>query len=122
MEKKFSNENWNDVSKIETQSTTHLEDDVGHGAVAIIRCFEFAVNPEIWKQHRPTKQELFTHHQKGIEVMLWKDGMTPMPEVSPKIVVGKKKGKYQIFVGARPMRGHMLLEKTKTLSQLAHNL
>lgn len=121
MEKKFSNENWDDVSKIETASTTHLEDDTGHGGAAIIRCFEFAANPEVWKEHKPTKQDLFNHHHKGIEIMLWKDGMTAMPEVDPKIRIGKK-GKYQIFVGARPMKGHLLQERPKTLSQIAHNV
>lgn len=118
---KFSNENWDDVSKLEAQSKTHLEDDTGVGEAAIIRCFEFAANPEVFKQHKPTKQELFNYHSKGIEIMLWKDGMKVMPEVNPKVLLNKKGTKYQIFVGAQPMKGHLLQEKTRTLSQLARN-
>jgi len=117
----FSNEKWDDVSKIQAESKTHLEDDTGHGGAAIIRMFEFAANPEVWKQHKPTKQELFNSHHKGIEIMLWKDGLTPMSEVDPKIQISKKSGKYRIFVGARPMKGHLLTERPKTLSEIAHN-
>lgn len=114
-------ERWDDVSKIETASETHLEDDTGHGEAAIIRCFEFAANPEAFKQHKPTKQELFNHHSKGIEIMLWKDGMKVMPEIAPRIILNKRNTKYRIFVGARPMKGHLLREAPKTLSQIAHN-
>ena len=110
---------WSDVSKIQTASETHLEDDPGEGGAAIIRCFEFAPNPEVFKQHKPTKQELFNSHAKGIEIMLWRDGMSVMPEVEPRVTIGKKK--YRIFVGAQPMKGHLLREKPKTLTEIAQN-
>lgn len=121
MAHKFSNENWDDVSQIKTTSTTPLEADVGYGHAAIIRCFEFAANPEVFKQHKPTKQELFNYHSKAIEIQLWGDGFNVMPDVSPKIVISKNKKKYRIFVGARPKEGMSVLERPKTLSQIAHN-
>lgn len=113
-----------DVQSIEAQSKTHLEDDVGHGEAAIIRMFEFGINPEAFKLHPPTKQDLFNYHHKGIEVALWRDGMKVIPEVNPRVVINEEKMTYRIFVGAKPMKGHFLREQQqpKTLSQLAHDL
>ena len=111
---------WDDISKIETESETHLEDDVGYGDAAIIRMFEFAANPVAFKQHTPTKQELFNYHYKQIELALWADGMKVLPEVNPKVTISKNKKKYRIFIGAVPMKGHILQERPQTLSQIAH--
>lgn len=107
-----------DVKSLEVKSDTNLEEDQGHGAAAIIRTFEFGVNPQAFAQYKPTKQELFNSHYKGIELALWKDGMKVMPDVEPKIVM--KEDKYFIMVGAQPMRGHTLQEKPKTLKDLIH--
>src|ERR1700722_8320586 len=80
---------WN-TQDLASKSTTHLEDDEGFGGAAIIRVFEFAANPEAFKQHPPTKQELFNSHYKWIEVMLWKDGLKVYAEVPPKLTINKK--------------------------------
>jgi len=109
-----------DVKSIEVQSDRHLEDDQGGGGAAIVRMFEFGINPEAFKQYQPTKQELFNSHYKGIELALWKDGLKVIPEVNPRIVVDTQNGKYQIFVGAQPMRGHILREQPQTLAQQIH--
>lgn len=109
-----------DVQTVEAQSKTKLEHDEGYGNAAIIRCFEFGMNPESFKLYQPTKQELFNSHFKGIEVALWKDGLKVIPEVNPRIVVEEKEMKYKIFVGAAPMRGHILRERPRTLSEIAH--
>lgn len=109
-----------DMQSIETQSETHLEDDHGGGGAAIVRMFEFGMNPQAFAQYHPTKQELFNTHYKGIELALWKDGMKVMPEVNPKLVVDEKKAKYMIFVGAQPMRGHILTQQPKTLAEQLH--
>jgi hypothetical protein len=108
------------VQSLEVQSQTHLEDDVGHGSAAIIRAFEFAINPLAFQEAKPTKQELFNAHHKYIETALWKDGMKVMPEVNPRIQVDEKNMRYTIFVGAQPMKGHLLREQPKTLAQIAH--
>lgn len=109
-----------EASQIDTESETHLEDDEGYGGVAVVRMFEFSKNPQSFRDHPPTKQELFNSHLKGIEVMLWKDGLQIMPEVEPRVGVGKKK--YRIFVGAEPARGHMLPwnVKPQKLGEITH--
>ena len=109
-----------DVQSLEAQSKTKLEDDTGHGNAAIIRCFDFAMNPQAFLEAKPTKQMLFNAHYKGIEVALWRDGMKVIPEVNPRIVVDEKAMKYKIFVGATPMKGHILTERPRTLSEIAH--
>lgn len=109
-----------DLQNLEVQSQTHLEDDHGGGGSAIIRMFEFGMNPLAFSQHRPSKQELFNSHFKGIELALWRDGMKVIPEVNPRIIVDEKAGSYKIFVGAQPQKGHTLTEQPRTLSQQIH--
>lgn len=109
------------AQNLSTESETHLEDDQGTGDVAIIRMFEFKINPESFRQFKPTQQELFNSHYKGIETLLWRDGMKVMPEVNPRVTLSKNKKKYRIFVGAKPMKGHILRETPKTLSEIAHS-
>ena len=109
-----------EVDSIETQSERHIEDDMGSGEAAIIRCFTFGINPLAFKEHQPTKQELFNAHVKGIEVMLWRDGMRLMLDVEPRILVDQKT--YKIFVGARPAKGHLLtrVQVPRTLKEIVH--
>lgn len=103
----------------EAQSETKLEFDVGHGNPVVIRRFTFGANPAAFSEHPPTKQELFNAHHKGIEIALWRDGLKVFDEVMPRIVVNQEKSMYDIFVAARPMKGHMLREMPQTLSQVA---
>jgi hypothetical protein len=118
MEGTISDWKTDDISKVETASETHLEDDKGSGHAVIIRVFEFAANPEVFKRHKPTRQELFNHHSKGIEAMLWADGLTVVPDVNPRVTVNKKKTKYHIFVGAMPSKGHLLNVAPQTLTEV----
>ena len=106
---------------LNTESETHLEDDTGTGDAAIIRMFEFKVNPEAFKIKKPTEQELFASHQGGITALLWRDGLTPLESVTPRITFTKGKKKYRIFIGAKPAKGHTLLERPKTLSEIAQS-
>lgn len=107
-----------ELQSVEAQSKTKLEDDTGHGNAAIIRCFEFGINPVAFKESPPTKQQLFNSHYKGIEAALWRDGLKVLPDVNPRIILGEKT--YKIFVGAHPMRGHILREQPRTLRELTH--
>jgi hypothetical protein len=109
-----------EVESVEAQSGTKLEHDEGHGNPAIIRRFTFGINPLAFKEHPPTQQELFNSHIKGIELALWRDGMTVLPEVPPRITIDQKALQYHIFVGAKPARGHILKEVPQTLSQIAN--
>lgn len=115
-------EKWDDVSKIEVASNTQLADDTGHGKTAVIRMFEFKASPEAFKIHKPTKQELLISHQQFIENQLWADGFRVMLEVPPRVSISKNKKKYAIFIGAEPRSGMTVLEKPKTLTQIANNL
>ena len=116
-----SNVNWEGKS-VETQSQTHLEDDEGSGNAAVIRKFTFAANPESFAQYKPTKQELFNAHYKGIETALWVDGLKVIPESNPEVVIAEDGMSYSIFVGARPQKGHSLpWDLTpQTLKEIAH--
>ncbi len=111
-----------DAQQAQAESSTHLEDDMGSGEVAVIRSFTFAANPEAWRIHRPTKQELFNHHVKQIEVLLWQDGLKLNTDSNPSVKFNTKKTKYTIFVAANPARGQILgwEHKPQTLTQIAH--
>lgn len=108
------------AQELQVESKTHLEDDLGGGGSAIIRVFEFGINPVTFSQYQPTKQDLFNSHHKGIEIALWRDGLKVVPDVNPRIVVDIEHGVYRIFVGAQPMRGHSLIEQPRTLGQQIH--
>lgn len=109
-----------EVSNVETQSSTKIEADMGEGNAAIIRCFTFGINPTAFQASKPSKQDLFNAHIKGIEVMLWRDGMKLMTDVEPRLLLDGDK--YQIFVGARPAKGHFLTQTQvpKTLKEIVH--
>lgn len=108
------------VDSVEAQSKTRLEDDPGIGNAAVIRMFEFGINPQAFKEAPPTRQDLFNAHLKGIEIALWKDGLKPIPEVNPRMTMDEKGGTYRIFIAASPMKGHILYELPQTLAQIAH--
>lgn len=110
-----------DVNSIQTESETNLEQDEGTGGAVIVRQFIFSANPQTFKFHPPTKQELFNHHIKQLEMFLWKDGLKIMTNVEPRLIFNKKKTQYTIIVGAEPMRGQMLLQTPQTLTQIVHN-
>ncbi len=104
--------------EMDVESDTHLEDDKGEGKAVIIRKFSFAKNPDIFNTKEPTRQDIFNSHVKGIEVMLWKDGLKIMTDVEPRITFDEEH--YSIFVGAEPQRGHSLTEAPKKLKELIH--
>lgn len=108
-----------DAETLRTQSTTKIEDDKGVGAPFILRFFQFAANPETFKYQRPTAQELFNHHRKGIESMLWTDGMRPYEGIEPKLIFSKDKKTYQFAITCTPSEA--LIDTTRTLSQLLTN-
>lgn len=107
-----------DTREMAGTSETHLEDDLGIGQEVIIRSFVFKADPTVFRQHKPTRQELFNAHSMLIETMLWADGLIVLPEVEPKVTINKQKTKYRIFVGAIPRSGQWINEKAQTLSQI----
>lgn len=113
-----------DVKKGEVHSDVHLEDDEGFGKTIVVRSYDFQANPQAFKERTPSKQELFDAHAKQIEVQLWADGLQPMPEVHPQVILSKRRNGYRIVVGAEPRKGELFTtadqRKTQTLSQAAH--
>lgn len=102
--------------EVVAQSDTKLESDLGTGQPVVIRFFEFGANPEIFKQHKPTAQELFDSHRKGIESLLWRDGLRPYEGVEPRLMFSKNKSHYRFVITCIPKE--TLLDKPNTLSQL----
>jgi hypothetical protein len=104
--------------EVGAESTTKLEEDKGTGSEIIMRFFDFASNVEAFKQHRPTEQELFETHRKGIEALLWTDGLAPCYAIEPRLLFSKDKSQYRFVISAIPSVGNTLIDKTKTLTQL----
>lgn len=104
--------------EVQAQSQTKLEMDTGSGPAVVLRFFDFATNLETFKQHKPTAQELFDCHRKGIEVLLWKDGLKPFAEVSPRLMFSKDRSYYRFIVTCIPNNGNILFDRPKTLSEL----
>lgn len=104
--------------EVRAESKTKLESDTGTGQAVILRFFEFGANPETFKQHKPTAQELFNSHKRGIESLLWRDGMKPFDGVEPRLMFSKDKSHYRFIIACIPSAGNVLTDKPKTLSQL----
>lgn len=113
-----------DVKQGEVHSDIHLEDDEGSGKTIVVRSFDFKANPQAFKDHTPSKQELFNTHAHQIEAILWNDGLEVMTDVRPQVILSKRRTGYRIVVGAEPRRGHIITKrdqkKVQTLSQAAH--
>ena len=114
-----------DSSKVEweaTQGEVHsdikLEDDTGHGKAVVLRAFDFAANPQAFKHHVPTKQELFNNHQIQIEGALYADDLKIFEEVPPKVLISKNKKFYRIIVAGLPWG--MSRSQIPTLSQITN--
>jgi hypothetical protein len=107
--------------EVVAQSDTKLEQDTGVGQAVILRFFEFGANPEVFKQHKPTAQELFNSHMRGIEALLWKDGLRRFEGVEPRLMFSRDKSHYRFIIACEPSAGNVLTDKPKTLSQLLKN-
>lgn len=90
--------------------------DPGYGQTVTIRTFEFKMNPEI-KPFPTDTQQLFNAHARQISTLLWADGLVPFEEVSPKVIINKRKKTYTIFVVAKPNASNMFIEKARNLSE-----
>src|SRR4051812_24030725 len=72
--------------EVAAESDTKIQEDKGTGQAIILRVYQFAANPAVFKAHKPTAQELFSSHIKGIEALLWSDGLKPFTAVEPRLV------------------------------------
>lgn len=102
--------------QIGVESETKLESDLGTGQPIVLRFFDFGANPEVFKQHKPTAQELFNSHRKGIESLLWRDELKPFDGVEPRLMFSKDRKNYRFIIACLPIT--TLLDKPQTLSEL----
>lgn len=104
--------------EVTAQSDTKLEQDTGTGSPVVLRFFEFGANPKVFKEHKPTAQELFNSHIKGMEALMWKDGLTRFEGVEPRLMFSKDKKNYRFIIACEPSLGTVLTDKPQTLTQL----
>lgn len=114
--------NWDKVQEVSSHSETYLEDDKGEGHAVVMRQFVFGMNPQAFIEAKPTKQDLFNSHLKGIEISLWKDGLQLWTGVEPRIHLDSQNMRYTIFVGAITAKGNMFssLHAPKKLTEILH--
>lgn len=99
-------------------SETKLEDDKGVGHEVVLKFFDFGVNQEAFKAHKPTAQELFNSHRSGMEAVMWKDGLKPYEAIEPRFMFSKDRNYYRFIIACIPRFGRVLAETPRTLSQL----
>lgn len=104
-----------EAHQLSVNSETKLESDTGTGDAVILRVFEFSVNPQMIGK-LPSPQEIFNSHVKGIEGLLWNDGMYPRQDIPPRVVFSKNGQQYRIFVTASAR--HTLVDIPQTLTQI----
>lgn len=93
--------------------------DPGTGKTIAIRVFTFKINPEKVKEiNKVNKQLIFNNHVKQITTILWGDGLRPLEEVAPRVIINKRKGIYQIFVACEARLNTVWGEKPNNLSEL----
>lgn len=117
---------------VQAESKTNLEQDTGSGIPVVLRFFDFGANVESFKNYKPTAQDLFNSHLKGIESLLWRDELKPFLEVEPRLMYsvdgknfepyspkGKQYTHYRFIVACVPNKSLVsAFENTQTLSQL----
>ena len=107
-----------EATKGEVHSDVRLEDDTGHGKAVIIRAFDFQANPEAFRSHVPSKQELFSAHREQIVGMLYADQLKIYEDVEPRVIISKNKRNYRIVVAGLPWG--MSRASIPTLSEIAN--
>ena len=104
------------ASSLETEGVRL--NDPSTGKTVSIRVFEFKMNPDAVKNFPTDHQHLFNAHAKQIQTILWGDGLRPLDEFPPRVIIKKKERKYQIFVPCEARLNTMYIEKPGNLSKL----
>lgn len=103
------------VQELSTQSTTPLVDNAT-GQKLILRVFEFQLPPDI--KGKIDKQKVFNAHKKFIEQFCWKDGLVPVTDIPPRVLLSKNEKKVRIFILTQAKLGSTILEKPLTLQDI----
>lgn len=104
--------------ELSAQSETKITEDKGTGQSVILRFFDFAADPVKFKEHKPTAQELFASHIKGIHALLWRDGLRPFEAVQPRLLFSKDKKNYRFIIPCVAGISGLIDGTPRTLSQL----
>jgi hypothetical protein len=104
--------------EVAVDSGIRLDADTGVGKAIVLRFFDFGSNLEAFKQHKPTAQELFDSHRRGMESLLWKDGLKPYDAIEPRFMFSKDKSHYRFILACIPTLGNVLADTPRTLTQL----
>lgn len=104
-------------SNLETQSSPLI--DPAYGKTVSIRVFDYKMNPDpkVLKNF-PDKQTLFNAHAKQIKTILWADGLIPLENISPRVIIDTKKHKYQIFIPCQARSNVLFVDKPKSLTEV----
>lgn len=92
--------------------------DPGVGKTISIRVFDFKMDPLKAKNFNVDQQTLFNTHASQIKTILWADGLIPMEQASPRVVIHKKKKMYQILIACEPRLHQTIIEKPQSLTKL----
>lgn len=104
-----------EAQELSTQATTPLVDDAS-GQKLILRAFEFQLPLDI--KGRIDKQKVFDAHKKFIEQFCWKDGLVPVTDIPPRVILSKNEKKVRIFILTQAKLGSTILEKPLTLQEI----
>jgi hypothetical protein len=123
-------QNYNDISKVETEQVPII--DPGVGDAIVLRNFFFKAIPVPKGTPRPTKAQLFGQFQNMIFTQLWADGLRPIEERKVEIHTKaelkslsktlwaeciKSGADFVIMVMAAPRKGVRLDERPLKLNQ-----
>ena len=100
---------------LEAEGTPLIDPAVGK--TMSIRLFEYRIDPSKIKQFPTSRQTIFNSHAKQIAAILCGDGLRPIEHISPRVIIKKKEGKYQIFVPCEARLNTMFIERPKSLSE-----
>ena len=90
--------------------------DPGTGKTISIRVFDFKMNPDL--KELPDRQTLFNSHSRQIATILWGDGLRPLEEISPRVIIDKKGGSYKIFIPCEARLNTLFADRPKNLSEV----
>lgn len=89
--------------------------DTGTGKNVVIREFTYKMNPQL--KDMPDRQALFNAHAKQISTLLWGDGLRPLENISPRVIINIKDHFYKIYVPCEGRLGNVFVDKPKNLSE-----
>lgn len=103
------------ASSLDTEGTQI--NDPALGQTRVIRGFEFKMNPEMIKYFPSDRQVLFNNHAKQMTTILWGDGLVPIEDIPPRVIINRKRRTYQIFIPCQAKRDTLFVDKPKSLQE-----